>query len=229
MGSVPELVGPLTRATVEVLQTGTTVVGVRLHPGTASGLLSWPLSEVADEVVGVEEVWPAAGRRLADEVAAASTAAVAVGRLLALIGASRVATPADPLIEVAVKQLRWRSNDVGVLARELNISERQLRRRMLVTVGLPPTTLHHALRFQRFLALAQYTMACGRAPAEAGLARLATDAGYADQAHLTRECARLTGLTPGAFLRDAEGTCACGHDHAAAYLPLLRARVSAQR
>lgn len=225
VGGIPELVGPLTRAHVEVLEPGTTIVGVRLHPGAAAGLLSWPLSEVADQVVDVEQAWPVVARRLADEVAAASTAAVAVGRLLTLIAASRASTPADPLVEVAVRQLRWRTDDVGVVARELHISERQLRRRMLLTVGLPPKTLHRALRFQRFLALAQYAMARGRIPAEAGLARLAADSGYADQAHLTRECARLTGLTPGGFLRDAEENCACGHDHAAAYVPLLRARV----
>jgi len=41
------------------------------------------------------------------------------------------------------------------------------------------------LRFRRFLA--------ARNP---DLARAALDAGYADQAHLTRDCARLSGLTP---------------------------------
>jgi AraC-like DNA-binding protein len=33
----------------------------------------------------------------------------------------------------------------------------------------------------------------GRAP---GLARLAAEAGYADQAHLSRECASLAGCSP---------------------------------
>jgi AraC-like DNA-binding protein len=32
---------------------------------------------------------------------------------------------------------------------------------------------------------------------------VAADAGYADQAHLTRECRRLTGLTPGELRRVA--------------------------
>jgi methylphosphotriester-DNA--protein-cysteine methyltransferase len=45
------------------------------------------------------------------------------------------------------------------------------------------------LRFRRFLALAE------QAP-DAALSRLAADAGYADQSHLTRDCNRLSGLTP---------------------------------
>ena len=32
------------------------------------------------------------------------------------------------------------------------------------------------------------------------LGRLAAEAGYADQAHLTRECGRLAGLSPAALL-----------------------------
>ena len=47
------------------------------------------------------------------------------------------------------------------------------------------------LRFRRFLALA-----------DRDLARAALDAGYADQAHLTRECTRLAGTPPAALLRD---------------------------
>lgn len=87
---------------------------------------------------------------------------------------------------------------------------------------LTPKTLHRVLRFQAFLALAQYAIARGQAPAGDGLARLAADAGYADQSHLSRECLRLTGLAPGAFLGEAESACACGHDHAASFAPVLQ-------
>ena len=37
------------------------------------------------------------------------------------------------------------------------------------------------------------------------LAALAVETGYADQAHLTRECARLSGLTPAALARQRAG------------------------
>ena len=48
-------------------------------------------------------------------------------------------------------------------------------------------------RFQHFLALAEQQPG-------AALSRLAAEAGYADQAHLTRECGRLSGLAPAALL-----------------------------
>jgi hypothetical protein len=37
---------------------------------------------------------------------------------------------------------------------------------------------------------------------------------------------RLTGASPRAFLGEAEHQCACGHDHAASFAPLLRSRPS---
>ena len=73
------------------------------------------------------------------------------------------------------------------LGRRSGLSERQLRRRFVDAVGYGPKTLARVLRFQRFLALAAH----GR-----DLGASALDAGYADQAHLTRECRRLSGRTP---------------------------------
>ena len=77
-----------------------------------------------------------------------------------------------------------------------NLSERHLRRRFADAVGYGPKTLQRILRFQRFLALAQ---------PRTDLARLAFEAGYADQAHLTRECTRLAGLPPAALLASGAG------------------------
>ena len=52
------------------------------------------------------------------------------------------------------------------------------------------------LRFQRFLTLARRGD---------DLARLAFAAGYADQAHLTRECRRLSGRTPAELVASGAG------------------------
>ena len=89
---------------------------------------------------------------------------------------------------------------------------------------LQPKVLQRALRFQGFLALAQAgATATGRRGAD-GTAGLAVDAGYADQAHLSRECLRLTGLTPRRLLGGSIERCACGHDHSASYRPFLSTR-----
>ena len=89
---------------------------------------------------------------------------------------------------------RTRGDRSGELAEDVGLSERQLRRRVEDAVGYPPRTLARILRFQRFLD--------GRpcAGPERDLARLAAEAGYADQPHLTRESRRLGGLPPAALL-----------------------------
>jgi hypothetical protein len=70
-------------------------------------------------------------------------------------------------------------------------------------------------------------LARGRSTAGDGLAGLAADVGYADQAHLTRECVRLTGVTPRVFLAEVERSCRCGHDHEVSFAPLLGPRTLA--
>ncbi|WP_461029927.1 helix-turn-helix domain-containing protein, partial [Streptomyces sparsus] len=63
--------------------------------------------------------------------------------------------------------------------------ERQLHRRAVRAFGYGPKTLARVLRLERALTLAR-----------AGLpfARVAADAGYADQAHLAREVKALAGV-----------------------------------
>lgn len=84
-----------------------------------------------------------------------------------------------------------------------------------------PTTLQRLLRFQRVVAAVHGPLARGEVPADDGLARLAADAGYADQAHLTRESVRLAGLPIGAYLRLMREQCGPHHDHRASFAPLL--------
>ena len=126
----------------------------------------------------------------------------------------------DPIASEAVRLLRpGRTHDVTSLPTELYISESQLRRRLQDATGFAPKVLHRMLRFQGFLALAQRYEQPSRE-----LARLAADAGYTDQSHLTRESANLAGLSPQTLLRNTERYCGPTHDHAASYVPLLPAR-----
>ena len=226
VGSVPRVVGPLTRPLVEVLAPGTTVVGVRFRPGAAPSVLGLPASELIDLAVQTDELWGRSAVALGERVAGAASLEEALARLQRhLVGRLGDAPDPDPLVSEAVRRLMpWRTGDVGSLTSSLFISERQLRRRCQAAVGLAPKVLHRTLRFQGFLALAQEAFARGRAPTDDGVAVLAAEAGYADQPHLTRECLRLTGVTPRTFLRQTELSCGCGHDHAAAFMPLLRSR-----
>lgn len=224
LGSVPRLAGPLTRARVESLAPGSIVVGLRFHPGAAATVLGMPASELADLMVDADTVWgrevAAVGERMA-EASSAQRAAVLLQRLVA----DRLADAArpDPVVAEAVRRLMpWQADDVTSLWSSLATSERSFRRRCQATIGVGPKALQRMLRFQGFLARVQYAVSRGRRPAGEGLALLAAEAGYADQAHLTRECVRLTGVTPRVFLRETAEVCGCGHDHETSYAPLLR-------
>jgi AraC-like DNA-binding protein len=220
LGSLPRVLGPQTGPLVQPLAPGTTVVGVRLRPGAAPPVLHLPASETTDLDLGADELWGSRAAALGEALASAGSPQRAQA-LLEQAVADRLADGPnlDPVATEAVRRLvPARPTGLDALASALYISERQLRRRCEAAVGLAPKALHRILRFQRFIALA-WTLE----QPSAQLARLAADAGYADQAHLTREAQRLEGRSPRTLLQESEQRCGCGHDHAASYGPLLRA------
>jgi AraC-like DNA-binding protein len=217
IGGTPWLVGPLTRSKAGILPPGLTIVGARFWPGAASPLLGLPADELVDQVVPFSEVCGESAD-LAARLAEASGPDTALQALqLDLLHRQARTPPPDPLVAEAVRRLMpWCPTGIGQLTEDLAISESQLRRRCLAGVGVAPKALQRILRFQGYLALAQ--------AAEPGrrVSDLAAEVGYADHAHLARECLRLTGQTPRELLGDAVD--GCGHDHAASYGPFLAAR-----
>jgi AraC-like DNA-binding protein len=194
--------GPATAATLAPTTPGQSRVGVRFRVGAAGAALGVPAAELRDQGVPLAELWGSDARRMEDRVAAAEDERAA---LLALIGgiAQRLPAPEDADHEVrraalALARPTAGQDDLATVAasaRAAGLSERQLRRRFERAVGYGPATLARVLRFQRFLHRAQAPGAT-----DAPLARLAAEAGYADQAHLARECRRLAGLPPSALL-----------------------------
>jgi AraC-like DNA-binding protein len=172
--------GPATQA-VTARTTGP-ALGVRFRVGAAGAALGIPAAELLDRSVPLTDVWGDDGERIADTVAAAPT----LETLARAVAAKIAGTAPDGLVRAAAT------------GAQPNIGDRQLRRRFADAVGYGPKTLQRILRFQRFLILA------GEAGAR-DLARLALDAGYADQAHLTRESTRLAGLPPAQLLASGAG------------------------
>ena len=225
IGGRPHLLGPLTGPHLEIIPPRTTLVGVRFHPGAAP-VLPTVLNDLVDQRVDLAELWGSAAERLVQDVAGARSPERALAVLQAhLVRQRRSATPPDPLMGEAVKALMpWHVVDIAGLAAHLAISPRELRRRCLHAVGTSPKVLQRTLRFQGFLALAQAGARATGRPGGDGIAGLALDAGYADQAHLSRECLRLTGLTPRRLLGSNADQCDCGHDHFASFAPFLALR-----
>jgi AraC-like DNA-binding protein len=190
--------GPDTRPVlVDPVGQPTRYAGVRFRPGTAPAFLRVPSSELVDQRVPLDAIWDAAvTQRLTDRLASAASMRDAVSEMehalterldgevdrVAAAAISAIAT--DPAIRVA-----------GIAAR-VGVTERTLHRRVRSAVGYGPKMLQRVARFRRFLALAPRD--------ELGLAGLARVAGYADQAHLSRECVALAGLTPLELVRRSD-------------------------
>jgi AraC-like DNA-binding protein len=216
--------GPQRGPTVDVAAPGTTVVGVRFRPGAAPAVLGPPASELVDLQVEADRLWGRRARLLSDRLVAAESPA-GVARLLEeeVFRSAADADAPDPLVRAALRRLQpWVPAGVETRISELPISTRQLRRRFVAALGYGPKAYQRIRRFQGFLALTQ-----GAHEHDVSLVRLAQRAGYADQAHLTRESSELTGLTPRAFLEETRASCGPNHDHEASYGGLRRALLAA--
>jgi transcriptional regulator GlxA family with amidase domain len=119
-------------------------------------------------------------------------------RVLATEVINRVANAAlDAHVIAAASALARAPMTLDDLDERTGPGARQLRRRFVQQVGYGPKTYQRVMRFRRFMAVAN----TGRQPL-GGLAGLALAVGYADQAHLTRECRRLADRTPAQLLGD---------------------------
>jgi AraC-like DNA-binding protein len=196
-GAPPAVAGPATRPVFPSIPLGSTLVGMRFHPGMASSALGVPANELENLDLPLSELW---GNELArppgrfDESGLPRDGFEAMQALLT----RRLATvgPGDELVKAAAGWVvRHPGSGLGRLAELTGLSDRQLRRRFESAVGYGPKTFQRIVRFQRWLKLTRSTPVEQRK-----LTDLAAAAGYADQSHLTREVVRLAGRAPAALL-----------------------------
>ena len=100
------------------------------------------------------------------------------------------------MLEAARRIARAPATSVPALADAVGLGERHLRRRFAEAVGYGPKTFARVARFRAALGLVR----SGEPLAAAALA-----AGYADQAHMTREMTALGGRPPGAIAVPGSG------------------------
>ncbi|MFC4147816.1 helix-turn-helix domain-containing protein [Micromonospora mangrovi] len=177
--------GPDRTAHVSTSVPGERWVGLRLPPGTGPAVLGVPAHDLRDQRVPLIDLLGAAAHPVAELPVGAVAAAlegIAVARL-------RAAGGPDPLGARVAARLAAGAT-VAATAAEVGLGPRALHRRSLALFGYGPKTLARILRMRRALALAR---------AGAPWAEVAARAGYADQAHLTRDVRDLAGVPPTAL------------------------------
>jgi AraC-like DNA-binding protein len=185
--------GPDRDPSFPAIAPGTTLVGFRFQPGAAAAWLGLPAAEIVGAHVPLGCIRTNESRRLLDSLGDTRDAEIVSSRFeKALAAMSADIHPPDRYCGEIFRLLGtagWVNKHITrELVRLLGPSERTLRRRCDEAFGYGPKTLDRILRMQRFLEFA-------RKHHTAGLAYLAGSVGYADQAHLSREARRLTGLT----------------------------------
>jgi AraC-like DNA-binding protein len=197
----PVVVGPWTDPFVVRFRAGTSIVGARLHPGRAPSVLGISAAELLNQSAPLDEVWSTNRARVT--LALDGPALVSQKSVLAeaLVRATASATPLDPAVVTSIRWLARRPHaTVEQLSQWIGLSHRQLQRRFSAAVGYGPKMFQSVLRFQRLLNFAN------RPASPVSLADLAAIAGYADQAHMTREVRRFADCTPTVLIPSAACT-----------------------
>ncbi|TDB84951.1 AraC family transcriptional regulator [Actinomadura sp. KC216] len=193
------IVGVVRDEFVEEIAGDGRVVGVGFRPGGFRPFAGGPVSALTGRMVGVDEVFGAAGRALAGEVFAADGADDAVARLAAFLTGLRpeddpsIGRAAEIVERIAALPALVR---VDELAADVGLSPRGLQRLFHEYVGIGPKWV---IRRYRMLE------AAGRAEEGAPVdwAGLAAELGYTDQAHFTRDFTAAVGTPPARYAREA--------------------------
>lgn len=174
---------------------GERAVGVRLRPGAALGLLDVPADALTDSRDTLTALVGRTARDLEQRLCEAPTwhARMRAFEEFLVQRATRART--DPRVDRAIAQLVHTSGTATMreLTRDSGTSSRTLDRLIQQWVGTSPKRLALIIRFQRALARA------AASPAYTWAA-LAAELGFSDQAHLTREFVRFTGVSPARLL-----------------------------
>lgn len=197
------LAGPDTTPVLERIAYRSCISGIRFYPGAAYAWLGVPLSGLLNARVPLAEFWGHEADRIEDKLHEASGMSATAILQQELLG--RIARVGQPDRQIAslrgcASSFRPNSSVPGVreLTLRLGVSERTFRRRCIDAFGYGFKTLQRILRFQRLFHLAMQSP-------NSGLADLAFDIGFADQAHMSREVRRLCDMTPSELVRHLSG------------------------
>lgn len=189
-------VGPRVRASYHEGKSRISCVELRLAPGTARPLLGVPAAGLVGRVARLEELPGGAGRRLAREMrrlepreALPHLTEVLPGLLSDAVDPDRTALLRAGVAALSVRLDRAPAQ-VREVARELAVSERQLRNLFAEGVGVSPK---HYARIDRVRTVVT----------RAGSARwseLAAATGYFDQSHMTSDFRALMGVPPRSYV-----------------------------
>jgi AraC-like DNA-binding protein len=171
------------------------VVGVHFLPGGGAALLGVSAQELTDRHVALSDLWGARAHTLRAQLLEAPTPAAKFAVLEEeFIGRLRPQRFVHPAISFALRGMRSASTDLRIaqIQAATGYSPRRFTTLFTDTVGLTPKLYS---RINRLRSVVE-RVACG---GEVAWADLASEYGYYDQSHLTRDFREFSGVTPGEY------------------------------
>jgi AraC-like DNA-binding protein len=179
----------------KLIRAGQRAVMASLHPGTSKAVLGVAADAIAGQVIELDDLWGrAATQRLLDQLASTRVTSEAAEVLESAIAARAVISGSNNRLVLEAAE-RLASAGVNIVATDLGVSERHLRRVFREAVGVSPKEFARLVRFNRALRAAHEDDG-------ESWASIAVAAGYYDQAHLIGEFHSISGVTPRALLSE---------------------------
>jgi AraC-like DNA-binding protein len=164
-----------------------------LKPATANLVLGIPANYINNAVIKCDDIWSLDGALIAEQIAGAkdSGARFHIVENFLLRRIRNSIQSIDKRISEYERLVSFYGGNINIktAAAHLNISCRQLERKVLETIGATPKEFSKVIRFQKALAIKQFSN-------DLDCTSLAYKCGYYDQSHFIKEFKSITGLTP---------------------------------
>jgi AraC-like DNA-binding protein len=186
--------GSTTRPTAIPCSRGAHYLGIRFQPGQSRHFIDAAASEITDARADLHGLMQFPAEMIATRIGG-HTLFPQLDDLL--VGRLSHSSPEPSLVDRVIQYVEARHGIVAIeaVARHFGKSRRQLERTFAEVVGVP-------LKFFCTLCRLRHAARLITQPVASALTAIASEAGYSDQAHMTRDFRRLAGVTPARLRRD---------------------------
>ena len=191
------IVGTMTKPIFAKLKGRVNYVAIRFSPGGFLHFFDSVMCNFTDQIIPLETISGKEERNLIEQLCLENNIENQI-RLLErhLENLLKTNNRSDPVAKNAIYTILANKGNITVseLARIVDISKRQLRRKFERWVGVSPKTFCRIIRFQSILQMLHHEPKCN-------WLAIALDGGYYDQSHFIHEFSSYYGLNPSEFLR----------------------------
>lgn len=175
------------------------LIGVYLFSYSVPVLFGYSAKELTDQLLDLDTFMGKEGRLLEEQIIMAQNNIQRI-HILERFFLQRLACARkmDTISQSCIQQILYAKEEITLqdLAKQANISKRQLERKFSTYAGLSPKLFSRVIRFQK-------TLKSTTIPTK-NLTQLAYEKGYYDQSHFIRDFKEFSGLHPKFYFKQAE-------------------------